>query len=200
MFPEITRDDVFRLETERLWLRWPRAADAAAFVKLAGDPEVALKTAEIPLPYGLHDAESFILRARAENAVGGGLSLVLSPKRLPNEAIGVIGAHGADTRGVATIGFWLGKPYWGQGFMGEAAAAFLDLIFGVTSLERVESRVMSANAASRRVHEKLGFASLGACLCPAPARGGEVPGELFRLGRGAIHTTFGARHPRFPSS
>ena len=28
MFPEITRDDIFRLETERLWLRWPRAADA----------------------------------------------------------------------------------------------------------------------------------------------------------------------------
>ncbi len=51
----------------------------------------------------------------------------------------MIGAHGADARGVATIGFWLGKPYWGQGFMGEAAAAFLDLIFGVTSLDRVES-------------------------------------------------------------
>ncbi len=47
---------------------------------------------------------------------------------------------------------------------------------------------MSANAASRRVHEKLGFTSLGACLCPAPARGGDVPGELFRLGRGATHT------------
>ena len=200
MFPEITRDDVFRLETERLWLRWPRAADAAAFVKLAGDPEVALKTAQIPQPYETRDAESFIMRARAENTEGAGLSLVLAPKRQPNDAIGVIGAHGADARGVATIGFWLGKPFWGQGFMGEAAAGFLDLIFGVTSLERVESRIMSANAASRRVHEKLGFESLGACLCPAPARGGEVPGELFRLGRGAIHTTFGVRHPRFPSS
>ena len=29
MFPDLTRDDVFRLETRRLWLRWPRAADAA---------------------------------------------------------------------------------------------------------------------------------------------------------------------------
>ena len=30
MFPDLARDDVFRLETARLWLRWPRASDAAA--------------------------------------------------------------------------------------------------------------------------------------------------------------------------
>ena len=28
MFPDYFRDDVFRLETQRLWLRWPTAADA----------------------------------------------------------------------------------------------------------------------------------------------------------------------------
>ena len=36
MFPELTRDDVFRLETRRLWLRWPRMADANAILRLAG--------------------------------------------------------------------------------------------------------------------------------------------------------------------
>ena len=30
MFPDLARDDVFRLETSRLWLRWPRMGDAAA--------------------------------------------------------------------------------------------------------------------------------------------------------------------------
>ena len=30
MFPEIAKDDVFRIETRRLWLRWPRLADAPA--------------------------------------------------------------------------------------------------------------------------------------------------------------------------
>ncbi len=70
MFPEITRDDVFRLETERLWLRWPRAADVEAMVELAGDPEVALKTARIPQPYEARDSEGFIMRARAENTAG----------------------------------------------------------------------------------------------------------------------------------
>ena len=37
MFPDLTRDDVFRLETRRLWLRWPRHADGQAIARLAGD-------------------------------------------------------------------------------------------------------------------------------------------------------------------
>ena len=35
MFPDYFRDDVFRLETQRLWLRWPTAADAATIERLA---------------------------------------------------------------------------------------------------------------------------------------------------------------------
>jgi RimJ/RimL family protein N-acetyltransferase len=200
MFPEITRDDIFRLETERLWLRWPRAADAPTFARLAGNPDVALKTARIPQPYEPRQAEEFIMLSRAENDRGDGLSLVLTLKRHPGEAIGVIGAHGAAQRGVASIGFWLGKPYWKQGLMTEAATAFLDLIFGVTSLDRVESHVMFDNPASKRVHEKLGFVSQGCCVFPAPARGGDVPAERFQLTRGQTHTTFGARRPKLTES
>ena len=45
MFPELTRDDVFRLETRRLWLRWPRMADASAILRQAGEKAVAEMTA-----------------------------------------------------------------------------------------------------------------------------------------------------------
>ena len=51
MFPDLTRDDVFRLETRRLWLRWPRHADVQAIVRLAGETAVAEMTASIPHPY-----------------------------------------------------------------------------------------------------------------------------------------------------
>ncbi len=37
MFPELARDDVYRLETWRLWLRGPRAADAPRLSELAGE-------------------------------------------------------------------------------------------------------------------------------------------------------------------
>jgi RimJ/RimL family protein N-acetyltransferase len=51
MFPDLARDDVFRLETARLWLRWPRAADAPAIHRYCSRWEVAQFTARIPHPY-----------------------------------------------------------------------------------------------------------------------------------------------------
>ena len=51
MFPDLARDDVFRLETPRLWLRWPRICDAAAIHKFCSQWEVARYTARIPHPY-----------------------------------------------------------------------------------------------------------------------------------------------------
>ena len=41
MFPEIAKDDVFRIETRRLWLRWPRLADAPAMLLVAAGPAFA---------------------------------------------------------------------------------------------------------------------------------------------------------------
>ncbi len=200
MFPEITRDDIFRLETERLWLRWPRASDAEFFVKLAGDPEVARQTANIPYPYERHHAELFIANVRAENASGAGLSLVMAPKRQPNDVIGMIGAQGAGSRGVATLGYWLGRPFWGQGFMGEAGSAFVDLIFGVTSVGEIAAATLPSNTASMQLQEKLGFTPAGHGRLDAPARGGEVEVEWRRLTRGVTRTLFGARRPKLKST
>ena len=80
MFPDLLRDDVFRLETRRLWLRWPRAADAALIARLAGDRELAEMTANIPHPYPPGAAAEFVLKARAANMGGTGLVLALAPK------------------------------------------------------------------------------------------------------------------------
>jgi len=199
MFPEITRDDIFRLETARLWLRWPRAADAEAFVRYAGDPDVALKTGRLPYPYEPRHAEAFILAARSENAGGEGLILVLTQKRQSDEAIGVVGLHGAERRGAAALGFWLGKPFWGGGLMTEAAGAMVDLAFGVTSLDRLASSAMPENAASLRVHQKLGFASLGRKTTYADGRLADIVVEAFELRRGAAPGAFAARRPTLRS-
>ena len=138
-------------------------------------------------------------QSRAENTAGVGLVLALTQKRQPNEAIGVIGLHGAGNRGVATMGFWLGKPFWGRGLMTEAASVMIDLVFGVTSLERIASVAMTTNEASLRIHRKLGFSPLGRGVCPAPARGGEVECEMFEMRRGAALGAYGLRRPKFSS-
>jgi RimJ/RimL family protein N-acetyltransferase len=200
MFPEITHDDVFRLETERMWLRWPRLSDAGALAKRAGNSEVSSQTATIPHPYNIGDAEQFVRRARAENESGQGLILVLAFKKEPNEPIGVIGAHGSAFRGTAHLGYWLGRDFWGKGLMTEAARCFVDLIYGVSSLGEIVCDSLPGNIASRRVQEKLGFTSLGEHEIDAPARGGRVKIQRMRLSRGAAHTAFGARRPKFTST
>jgi len=83
MLPDIALDDIFQLETARLWLRWPRAADAAAITRFASKKEVAETTAAIPHPYPAGAAEAFILHARERNAAGQSIELVavLNPPR-----------------------------------------------------------------------------------------------------------------------
>ena len=81
MFPDLAKDDVFLLETPRLWLRWPRAADAAAFHRFCSQWEVARHTARIPHPYPKGSAERFIYAAREGNASGRDLCLALTPKK-----------------------------------------------------------------------------------------------------------------------
>ena len=77
-------------------------------------------------------------------------------------------------RGYA-IGYWLGQPYWGRGFMAEAARAFIAHVFDATSVDTVYSGAVSDNAASLRVQEKLGFVRDGEAMLYIPARRRELP-------------------------
>jgi RimJ/RimL family protein N-acetyltransferase len=184
MFPDLTRDDVFRLETRRLWLRWPRLADAQAIVRLAGDKAVAEMTALIPHPYPPDGAERFVFEARKANAEGTGLQMAITPKGKPNSLIGVVGIGPAhDGTAFPHLGYWLGAPSWGHGYATEAAQALVDAFFAYTDGQELASSARVINPASRRVLEKCGFAHQGSGLKAFPARGGLFPVDHFRVGR-----------------
>jgi RimJ/RimL family protein N-acetyltransferase len=185
MFPDLTRDDVFRLETRRLWLRWPRLADVQAIVRLAGDKAVAEMTALIPHPYSKEDAERFVFDARLANAQGEGLTLAITPKGKPNALIGTVGIGAGHDAGEPHLGYWLGVPFWSQGFATEAARALADAFFAYTPGRQVTSAARVVNPASRRVLEKCGFAFQGSGFKEFRARGGFFPVDHFRLDRRA---------------
>lgn len=182
MFPDLTRDDVFRLETARLWLRWPRAADAASLSKLAGEKEVAEMTAGIPHPYTPQDAAKWIFSARAGNTQGSSLSLVIARRGKPAEAIGAVGLH--ETRpGVALLGYWIGLPHQGRGYVTEAVEALVGIIFRLTEMSEIRAQARVENDPARRVLAKCGFSSCGQGLADLPARGGVFLCERFGLTR-----------------
>ncbi len=55
------------------------------------------------------------------------------------------------------LGYWLGKPFWGRGYMPEAAAALLDYGFSQLHMTTVWCGYYDGNNKSRRVQQKLGF-------------------------------------------
>jgi RimJ/RimL family protein N-acetyltransferase len=185
MFPDLTRDDVFRLETRRLWLRWPRLADVQAIVRLAGEKAVAEMTALIPHPYSVADAERFVFQARRANADGAGLALAITLKGKPNAAIGMVGISPDPDGEAPQLAYWLGVPWWGQGYATEAARALVDAFFAYTPARDLTACARVVNPASRRVLEKCGFAFQGSGFKEFRARGGFMPVDHLRLDRRA---------------
>ena len=184
MFPDLFRDDVFRVETSRLWLRWPTARDAETIHRLAGEPAVAEMTAGIPLPFARADAEAFIMASRAGNAAGSGLVLALCERARPGRAIGVVSISREGEEAPAHLGYWLGRPFWEHGLMTEATAALVHAWFAWTPATRLDASARVNNLAARRVLEKAGFVWTGRGLASVPARGGEREVDRFRLERG----------------
>ena len=55
------------------------------------------------------------------------------------------------------LGYWLGKPFWGQGIMPEAAGEMLRHAFEDLGMQKVWCGYYDGNTKSKRVQEKCGF-------------------------------------------
>jgi ribosomal-protein-alanine N-acetyltransferase len=142
------------LETQRLLLRQPQKEDAAAMVPLANDFDVAKNLASMPFPYTLADARAFIARAADLRAKGTGYTFAVLRKS-DGTLVGACGVH--PERG-HELGYWMGRPYWGQGFATEAARRVVRFAFEDLNAKKVIAGWYEDNPASGRVLEKLGFA------------------------------------------
>jgi 8-oxo-dGTP diphosphatase len=162
-----------RIETARLILRPPAEDDAAAIERYVSDPDVALQTANIPHPYPPGAAREWIA-ARAKGAV------FMVTRRDDGALIGAIGLEPQE-RAIAELGYWIGKPFWGQGYATEAAKAVLAHGFARLGLRVIEAGARTANAASIRVQEKAGLAFDREEARPMPARGADERQPVRRI-------------------
>ena len=165
------------LRTERLVLRPPQPGDAPAIASLASDIRVAENTLRIPHPYTLADARDFLaapVHKRDE------LTFVVTAGG------DVLGCCGIVTLGHEhpEIGYWLGVPFWGQGYGTEVARALVDHAFTDLDLAVLLAGARVSNPASRRVLEKCGFQWTGVGLYRFRALASSAPVDRFRLDRG----------------
>jgi RimJ/RimL family protein N-acetyltransferase len=144
------------LRTARLLLRSFVRGDIPAIVRLAGAREIAATTLHIPHPYDNAEAEDFLARMDAECRQGNAavFAVTLSSS---GELCGACGLQVASAQQRAELGYWIGVPYWGQGFATEAAHAVVEFGFNTLGLHRIYASHFAENAASGRVLEKIGM-------------------------------------------
>jgi RimJ/RimL family protein N-acetyltransferase len=109
----------------------------------------------------------------------------------------VLGCCGIEQRDGPEIGYWLGVPFWGQGYATEAARALVDHAFGDLGCDTLQAGARVSNPASRRVLEKCGFQWTGVGLYRIRALASSAPCDRFRLDRGlwAIAREDGRKRP-----
>ena len=139
------------IATRRLTLRAPVLADLADLVALANNWNVIEPTAVMPFPYGVEDGRQF-LASLDEPAKPRAYAITGPDDRL----MGVVSLK-SEAAKVPELGYWLGEPFWGQGYAPEAAIGLLDAVRASGLEPVVKARVLAHNAGSIRVLEKSGF-------------------------------------------
>ncbi len=173
----------------RLTLRPLEAADAPRLQLYASDWDVARMLALVPHPYPEGEAEAFIADMEGAPSADVPWHVFAIASAADGGFIGTLGVTSDDDfAGPAVgLGYWIGRPFWGRGYMTEAVLLALgEHVFGRLGKAEVASGMFTDNAASWRIQEKLGFERLGERMKFCLARGGEYPHIETRLTRAAF--------------
>ncbi|UCD75206.1 MAG: GNAT family N-acetyltransferase [Phycisphaerales bacterium] len=168
------------IQTERLILRPFTTDDAADCQRLAGDKDIAATTILIPHPYPDGAAEEWIATHQETFEKGEAVIFAIT-LRDGGDFIGAVGLTITARHHHAELGYWVGKPYWSQGYCTEAARAMLDYAFNTLNLNRVHAHHFASNAASGKVMEKIGMQYEGLCREHILKWGGYVDIRLYGI-------------------
>lgn len=153
------------LRTDRLILRAPDERDIPAWFARASDREAALMAGDAA-PDGPAAGHAWLARSRLQTEAGTRLQWAIDCAGVgesTGESIGTISLALSDP----TVGFVLGRPYWGRGLATEATREVARHGFGRLGLKEIFAEAVARNAASIRVLEKLGFLKIATYADPA---------------------------------
>ena len=144
------------LETERLILRRWKESDAEDLYIYASNPDVG-PIAGWPPHQSVEESLDVI-----KNVLNSKQAYAICLKE-DGKAIGAIELKLNDHTDMTErddeceLGYWLGKLFWGQGFMTEAAREILRHAFEDICMSKVWCGYYEGNAKSKHVQEKVGF-------------------------------------------
>ena len=144
------------LHTERLTLRPWTEEDAEGLFEYAKDPDVGpiagwpphkdVEESRNVIQNVLAVDECFAICEKGSNRAIGSIALKLNGQ-----------TDMMERDDECELGYWLGKPYWGRGYMPEAAKEILRHGFEDLGMTTIWCGYYDGNSKSRRVQEKVGF-------------------------------------------
>ena len=149
-------------ETKRLIIRPFKKSDAISLVENYNDKVYSKNIPNIPFPYTLKDANSFISKTREklkDKKPTIDLAVYLKSEK---KVIGGITISNIDFKNKkAESGSLISKKYWGTGIIYEAKLELYNYVFKELKFNRLYSYVFSYNPRSKKHLEKLGFKQEG---------------------------------------
>jgi RimJ/RimL family protein N-acetyltransferase len=139
------------ITTDRLVLRPVTMGDIDTLFPLFNDWDVIRWLTVPPWPYARTDMEQFFAGIIERGDVRHERFRVIV---LEGAAIGAISIDGQTRR---ALGYWLGKPYWGRGYMTEAVFGLVREYFASSARRPLTSGAYDGNTASLKVQENVGF-------------------------------------------
>lgn len=160
--------------------------DTPALVEYLNDREIYDQTLRIPYPYSVEDAERFFA-ILAETKATTGENLNWAIRDANSKLLGGIGLERAVAGQThrADLGYWLAKPFRGQGIMTKVVGAVCRHAFDQVGLSKISAHVFPFNTASVRVLKNCGFQQEGFLKQHHCKDGRLIDGKLF----GRLRTT-----------
>lgn len=152
-----------RLETDRIILRPFTVEDAPAMYRnWASDPEVT-RFLTWP-PHANVGVTEFVLRDWVSHYGEPEYyqwAMELKSIGEPVGSIAVVNSQAEGKLSIAEVGYCLGKAWWGQGLMPEAARAVRDFLFDRVGYDCIQAGHDVNNPKSGRVMQKVGMTRAG---------------------------------------
>ena len=143
-----------------LTLRFLTEADLPATYEIFSHPEV-MRYWSYPPWQDISQAQEWLMHVQEGYQTRTSLQLGIE-RRADRMLIGtctLFQFHGPSRR--AEMGYVLGRPYWGFGYMNQALRALLRYAFETLDLNRLEADIDPRNTASAKTLERLGFQKEG---------------------------------------
>ncbi|MBQ9686579.1 MAG: GNAT family N-acetyltransferase [Oscillospiraceae bacterium] len=157
-----------------------RIEDKSALAVILNNPNVLNNLRDgLPYPYTEQDAEDYIramLSADRDRTFAFAITI-------DDEVIGSIGVFRQDNihSQTAEMGYYIGEPYWGNGYTSSAIKQVCQYVFEHSDMIRIFAEPFAHNIASCRALEKAGFQYEGTLKCNAVKCGRIVDMKMYAL-------------------